>query len=228
MKKLILTIGLFLLVFAGLATDASAKDMSRRFGIGVDSTISNYAGDGRGLSFIYVINKYFGMQVIFGMNTTSVDLNKKVGTGSNSKIEKYETTIIEWNVSFRALIPIVLTSEANLTGVVGFTASGTSSDGFKTYNESYLKYNDGYQFSIDLGVRPEWFVTEHISIHTQLGIGINIITDDGSVPSTALSYDKNDKDGNGTAVYSSDAKGVSVDFFKNVDLLGMAGMTFWF
>ncbi len=224
MKKLILTIGLFLLVFAGLAADASAKDMSRRFGLGVDSTISDYAGDGRGLSFVYVINKYFGMQVIFGMNTTNVELKKKIGKGASARIEPYETTIINWNVSLRALIPIILTAEANLTGVVGFTASGTSSDGFRTYEDAYLKYNDGYQFSIDLGVRPEWFVTEHISLHTQLGIGINIITDDGSVPSTALYKDGED----GTAVSSSDAKGVSVDFFKNVDLLGMAGMTFWF
>ena len=219
MKKFILSLGLFLLLFAGFAVDASAKDMSRRFGLGVDSTISSYATDGRGLSFIYVINKYFGMQFIFGLNTTTADVKRHLSGG---EIKPYDTTIIDWNVSFRALIPIILTAEANLTGVVGFTASGRSTDDFKTTNEAYQQYNDGYQFSIDLGVRPEWFVTEHISIHTQLGIGINIITDDGSVPATALSKDDQQ------AYYSTDAKGVSVDFFKNVDLLGMAGMTFWF
>ena len=222
MKKIILSLGLFLLLFAGLTVDASAKDMSRRFGLGVDSTISNYAGDGRGLSFIYVINKYFGMQIIFGMNTTNVEVEQpSTDSGFNNK---FDTTVIEWNVAFRALIPIILTSEANLTGVVGFSASGVSSDGFKAdykYPE-YMKYNDGYQFAIDLGVRPEWFVTEHISLHTQLGIGMNIITHDSSYPSAGLS--KSD----GQAYYSKDAKGVSVDFFKNVDLLGMAGMTFWF
>ena len=88
MKKLILTIGLFLLVFAGLAADASAKDMSRRFGLGVDSTISDYAGDGRGLSFIYVINKYFaitGMPIVtstywnnvFGFNPSDAEQDQE-------------------------------------------------------------------------------------------------------------------------------------------------------
>lgn len=224
MKKIILSLGLFLLLFAGLTVDASAKDMSRRFGLGVDSTISNYAGDGRGLSFIYVINKYFGMQIIFGMNTTNVEVDQPQGDTEFATGSKFDTTVIEWNVAFRALIPIVLTSEANLTGVVGFSASGVSSDGFKARydNTRDMKYNDGYQFAIDLGVRPEWFVTEHISLHTQLGIGMNIITHDSSYPSAGLS--KTD----GQAYYSNEAKGVSVDFFKNVDLLGMAGMTFWF
>ena len=90
--------------------------MSRRFGLGVDSTISCYAGDGRGISAVYVINKYFGLQIIFGMNTTTADINRQEG-GIDLK---YETTIIDWNVSLRALIPIVLTSDANLTGVIGF------------------------------------------------------------------------------------------------------------
>jgi hypothetical protein len=218
MKKFILSFGLFFLLLAGLATDASAKDMSRRFGIGVDSTISSYAEDGRGLSAVYVINKYFGLQAIFGLNMTTAEITDD-RTEPNGK---YDTTIIEWNVALRGLIPIVLSSDVNLTAVVGFSASGRASDGFYSSDERYSKYNDGFQFAIDLGVRPEWFVSEHFSLHTQVGIGINIITSNGSELQTGLS--KN----NGTAYNSTNASGVEVDFFKNVDLLGMAGCTFWF
>jgi hypothetical protein len=218
MKKFILSFGLFFLLLAGLATDASAKDMSRRFGIGVDSTISSYAEDGRGLSAVYVINKYFGLQAIFGLNMTTAEITDD-RTEPNGK---YDTTIIEWNVALRGLIPIVLSSDVNLTAVVGFSASGRASDGFYSNDERYSKYNDGFQFAIDLGVRPEWFVSEHFSLHTQVGIGINIITSNGSELQTGLS--KN----NGTAYNSTNASGVEVDFFKNVDLLGMAGCTFWF
>ena len=218
MKKFILSFGLFFLLLAGLATDASAKDMSRRFGVGVDSTISSYAEDGRGLSAVYVINKYFGLQAIFGLNLTTAEITDD-RTEPNGK---YDTTIIEWNVALRGLIPIVLSSDVNLTAVVGFSASGRASDGFYSSDERYSKYNDGFQFAIDLGVRPEWFVSEHFSLHTQVGIGINIITSNGSELQTGLS--KN----NGTAYNSTNASGVEVDFFKNVDLLGMAGCTFWF
>lgn len=218
MKKFILSFGLFFLLLAGLATDASAKDMSRRFGVGVDSTISSYAEDGRGLSAVYVINKYFGLQAIFGLNMTTAEITDD-RTEPNGK---YDTTIIEWNVALRGLIPIVLSSDVNLTAVVGFSASGRASDGFYSNDERYSKYNDGFQFAIDLGVRPEWFVSEHFSLHTQVGIGINIITSNGSELQTGLSKD------NGTAYNSTNASGVEVDFFKNVDLLGMAGCTFWF
>lgn len=219
MKKFILSFGLFFLLLAGFVTDASAKDMSRRFGVGVDSTISSYADDGRGLSLIYVINKYFGMQIIFGLDMTTAEITDD---RNKDNIGKYDTTIINWNVALRGLIPIVLSSDVNLTAVVGFSASGRASDGFYSSDERFSKYNDGFQFAIDLGVRPEWFVSEHFSLHTQVGIGINIITSNGSELHTGLSKE------NQNAYNSTNASGVEIDFFKNVDFLGMAGFTFWF
>lgn len=220
MKKVLLTISLLFLFLTGLAAEASAKDMSRRFGIGIDSTISEFAGDGRGVSAVYVINKFFGLQAIFGLNVTKAEV--KDANASGVVAGQYDTTIIRWNVSLRGLIPVILSSDVNLTAVVGFTASGTSSDGFYSADERWSKYNDGYQFSIDLGVRPEWWVSEHFSLHTQVGIGIDIITDNGSALAVGLS--KTHENG----YTSTNAKGVSVDFFKNVDLMGMAGCTFWF
>lgn len=220
MKKVILTVSLLFLFITGLAAEASAKDMSRRFGIGIDSTISEFAGDGRGISAIYSINKFFGIQAIFGLNVTKAEVKNESGNGVLA--DKYDTTVIRWNVSLRGLIPVILSSDVNLTAVVGFTASGTASDGFYSSDEKWSKYNDGYQFAIDLGIRPEWWVSEHFSIHTQVGIGIDIITDKGAALATGLS------NANENGYSSTNANGVSVDFFKNVDLMGMAGCTFWF
>ncbi len=225
MKKFLLILSLFLFFVVGIAADASAKDMSRRFGLGVDSAISSYAGDGRGISAIYQFNKYFGLQLLFGLNTTTATLKEDIG--STDFMSGHKTTIIDWNVSIRGLIPIVMSNDVNLVGVVGFSASGRSTDGFKadtSRNDSWGAYNDGYQFSIDLGVRPEFFLSEHFSIHTQVGIGINIITEGGATQNTFL----DNYDGKGQVAHSTKASGVSVDFFKNVDLLGMAGCTFWF
>ena len=220
MKKSILSLLLFFVVLLGFTANAQAKDMTRRFGLGVDSTISKYATDGRGLSAIYVINKYFGMQLIFGVGLTKA--NVKVDNG------EFDSTITDWSVSLRGLIPIVLSADVNLTGVVGFAASGRAAGGFKTRDEAYQQYNDGYQFSIDLGVRPEWFVSDHFSIHTQVGIGIDIITSSGSALNAGLKNGNNDNKDNGEVHLSTNASGVSVSFFKNVDLVGQAGFTFWF
>ena len=229
MKKVLLSLVLFFAVFAGFSMDASAKDLTRRFGLGVDSTITNFVDDGRGISVVYYVSKFFGMQLIFGVETFSAkikpegaDAESKSGNG-NWTVKELKTTVTEWNVTFRGLIPFVLTSDVNLTAVVGFTASGRSSDGFKSTNELYAKYNDGYQFAIDLGVRPEWFVTEHFSIHTQVGVGIQILTHSG----TSVVYGISTKNGD-TIVPSTKASGVHTSFFKNVDLLGQAGFTFWF
>ena len=188
-----------MLIFGVFASDAMAKDMSRRFGVGVDSAMSSFADDGRGLSVVYNINKFFAMQLILGVSTYNADV-----VDHNDKSN--EVSITEWNVSIRGIIPIVLSSDVNLGAIVGFTASGRASGGFKASAPEFAHYNDGYDFSI----------------HTQVGIGITILTENGSALSAALSKSQ------GTAEYSTKASGAHVDFFKNVDLLGMAGFTFWF
>ena len=215
MKKILCTLSFLMLIFGVFASDAMAKDMSRRFGVGVDSAMSSFADDGRGLSVVYNINKFFAMQLILGVSTYNADV-----VDHNNKSN--EVSITEWNVSIRGIIPIVLSSDVNLGAIVGFTASGRASGGFKASAPEFAHYNDGYDFSIDLGIRPEWFVSEHFSIHTQVGIGITILTENGSALSAALSKSQR------TAEYSTKASGAHVDFFKNVDLLGMAGFTFWF
>lgn len=215
MKKILCSLSLILLIFTMFATEASAKDMARRFGVGVDSSISKFANDGRGLSVVYGINKFFAMQLIVGVSTYNADVKDYAD-------KKNKVSITEWGVAIRGIVPIVLSADVNLGAVIGFSASGRASGGFKAKHSDFAKYNDGYDFSIDVGIRPEWFVSEHFSIHTQIGIGITILTESGSALSPMLSESQ------GTAEYSTKASGAQVDFFKNVDLLGMAGFTFWF
>ena len=229
MKKALLSLVMFFVVLVGFASNALAVDLTRRFGVGVDSTISDFLDDGRGVSAVFYVNKFFGLQVIFGIETLTAKINKPEqnrvdnSTGKKNTIEYtgFDTTITEWTASLRGLIPVVLTKDVNLTAVVGFTASGRSSDGFKSANPDYMKYNDGYQFSIDLGIRPEYFFNDRFSIHTQVGIGISIITENGS----AIVYGLSDSN---EAFASTSGSGAHMSFFKNVDLLGQAGFTFWF
>lgn len=215
MKKLLLTLGLLFVFVIGLGTEAFARDnLARHFGIGIDSTISTYSDEGRGISAVYYINKLFGMQLIFGLNTTTAEVK-----GNDAK---YDTTIIEYNVAIRALLAVFRTKEVHLTAVIGVGFSGRASDGFNSKDEDWSKYNDGFQVSIDVGLRPEYFITDNFSIHTQVGIGLDIITDNGSVLAAGL-----DK-ANSSGETSTDASGVSVDFFRNANIIAMAGCTFWF
>lgn len=227
MKKFLVSLCLFTVFMSTFAVEASAKDMARRFAIGVDAPIAQFDDDNHGLSVIYYINRFFGLQLILGVSTYNVSVSyNKDNVPTGYKAGSVDVSITDWNVSLRGLVPIVLSTDVNLSAVIGFTAAGRANDGFKANESLYpdaVKYNDGYNFSIDIGVRPEWFVSDHFSIHTQVGIGINIITNDGSASNPVTSP------ANGSVIYTAEhAKGVNVDFFKNVDLLGQAGFTFWF
>ena len=219
MKKLVLMLGLVFVFALGLTSEAFARDdLARHFGVGVDSSLSTYGSDGHGISAVYFINKMFGLQLIFGLNMTTATVKSPDTT--------YDTTIVEYNISLRALIAAIRTKDVHLSFLAGFNFSGRAADGFDSSNEDYAKYNDGFQVSFDLGIRPEYFISTNFSIHTQVGIGINIITNDGSALSTGLSA--NAGRGDGVAYRSTNASGVNVDFFKNANLLTMAGCTFWF
>ena len=228
MKKALLSFVMFFVVLTGFAANASAVDLTRRFGVGVDSTIANYLDDGRGVSAVFYINKFFGLQVIFGLSTLTATIKDPNQPRTDNSIKgsvvdyySFKTTITDWTVSLRGLIPIVLTKDVNLTGVVGFTACGRDSDGFASTDPKYMQFNDGYQFSIDLGVRPEYFFNDRFSIHTQVGIGISILTEHDSAVVYGLASSNE-------AFASTNASGAHMSFFKNVDLLGEAGFTFWF
>ncbi len=206
MKKIALIAVMAFALTTLTVANAQAKDMSQRFGVGADSslgwgagslggTVVSDAGHSTGLSVVYNISKAFGLQMILGAGFTSAkdDLN--------------DYSVNNFGVSVRGIIPVAFTNEVNLGAVVGFSFV---SQGFTTSPVGGGAEIDGStsHVSFDLGIRPEWFVTEHFSIHTQVGVAVSLLNED----------DFANPGGSGTAF----------DLFQSADLLGNAGFTFWF
>ena len=103
MKKALLSFVMFFVVLTGFAANASAVDLTRRFGVGVDSTIANYLDDGRGVSAVFYINKFFGLQVIFGLSTLTATIKDPNQPRTDNSIKgsvvdyySFKTTITDW------------------------------------------------------------------------------------------------------------------------------------
>lgn len=213
--KIALIAALALILMMLTPQPAHAKDLAGRFGLGADSTLGWTRVDridtGRrdvgntGLSLVYYITDRIGLQLIASSVVTTETLEGiDPATG-----EPYgEGLAYQAGVGVRALIPVALTSEVNLTAVVGFSGVFAGSD---ARTDDPDDDPSPMFFSFDLGVRPEWFVTDHFSLHTQLGVAISLLNED-NVP----------------APDAVDASGVTADLFGNADLLGNAGFTFWF
>lgn len=67
--------------------------------------------------------------------------------------------------------------------------------------------DESSSLAIQLGIRPEWFVNENLSFHTQVGIVFSILSEDNSGFSEG---------------------GINVNIFGTSDLLGASGFTFYF
>ena len=70
-----------------------------------------------------------------------------------------------------------------------------------------ISKEDNRIIAVSPGIRPEWFVSEHISFHTQIGVLVSILNE-------------------GNSAYSEG--GVNLHIFKASDLLGQAGFSFYF
>ena len=89
---------------------------------------------------------------------------------------------------------IIRNGNVEVTNTRGGVVTNNTKDDFKSTN-------------IGLAIRPEWFVNQHFSIHTQVGIAISLLNEDNSAFSEG---------------------GVNVHIFETGDLLGQAGFTFYF
>ncbi len=67
-----------------------------------------------------------------------------------------------------------------------------------------------HYFHLEVALRPEWFITDYISVHTQAGAVISLLT--GGQSAIGPAYDP----------------GVGVTLFANTNLLAQAGFTVWF
>lgn len=213
MKKLAIALALLCCSMLVFTPTAEAKDMAERFGIGADSALgfsahsapdvnSTAAENGRaggfdlpGISMVYQINEIIGLQVIGSFQLTS-------GTDAAGGAE-FDFSVTTWGAALRGIIGTGLTDDVNLGIAAGFSLVGISA------SESTTNSIDasGLAFAIEVALRPEWFITNYFSIHTQIGVSVSILNEDNS---------------------SFSEGGFNMNFFQNADLLGDAGFTFWF
>jgi hypothetical protein len=186
-----------------LSTSAYAKDMTGRVGVGADTTLgfaansssssaSSFLGgqQSSGISLVYQATQVFGLQLILGTNIIS------------STADGSDASATDLSVGLRGIMAILSRGDLTVQGIGGLGYNSTSAD-----DDMGMEVFDSSALSIELGIRPEWFVSQHLSFHTMIGISIAILNEDTS----GLS------DG-----------GTDVNIFGADTLLGSAGFTFYF
>ena len=212
MRKFVFVIALMVSLGLITTTSASAKDLGGRFGVGADSALgwsthtlgnppSGGSQDGSvggpGLSIVYYVSKMFGIQLITAASFTSA---------TDGADGEYSASGL--GIALRGHFPIALTNDVNLGGFVGFTFA-MNSGSFTPDGGDELDNNSPSFIAFELGIRPEWFVTDHFSLHTQVGINVSILSEDNSG-------------------LGDDSSGIAFGIFEPASLLGGAGFTFWF
>lgn len=188
-------------IWAAIGASAEAKDMSGRFGMGADTALGwNALGTTDalsldptipGLSMVYQVSENFGLQAIFGIGLFKQD--------------EPDDKAVTWNTALRGIVSISVSDEVNFGLVFGAGISG-----FRL-NPEIGGHVSAIWVSVEAALRPEWFVTDWLSLHTQVGIALAFVDDELS------------------AVFpGSDDGAVGANLFANANLIGNAGFTFWF
>lgn len=184
-----------------LSSPAFAKKLGGKFGVGADSSIgfSDQNLDRTsppGLSLVYGFSDTFTGQVIFG---TAFTTGESTATGDADSLSFTSTVLAP-----RAILTFVDTGPVNFQGLLGVAVVYDTRSSTRSVQEDF----DAFFLSFEAGIRPEWFVNEWLSLHTQVGLSVSVLNS-----------------GNTAGELDS---GVEVNFFRGADLLGNAGFTFWF
>jgi hypothetical protein len=169
-----------LLILAAFAVSmASAKDMTGRFGIGGDQTLGGVSG----ISLVFQPSRLFGIQLVTGYTMISPP-----GDGD---------AITLWGGAAGGFLNLADFGQANLH-LGGMVNVRTDS-----------RTDNALGLSLDLPtLRAIWFATDNFSIHTQVGVNIDIL-----------------QPGNDPAVGDYES---TLTISTPANLLGQAGFTFWF
>jgi hypothetical protein len=164
---------------------AMAEDVTGRVGIGFDTAITGATG----VSATYGVVPRVAVQGIYAFESES----------GGGMMGDTSSTVIE--IGARGIFSFIQRGHVGvgLVGGLGILRSSFESGGVS---------NASTEISIELGLRPEWFVTEHFSVHGSFGA--RFASSDGS-----------------SEVAIGDG-GVLVNIFGAADLLGNAGFTFYF
>ncbi len=188
-------------VWATASASAEAKDMSGRFGLGADTALGwNALGTTDafsldpaipGVSLVYHVNESFGMQVLFGVGMFKQD--------------EPDDKLVTWNTALRGIVNVSVSDEVSLGLVLGAGISG-----FRL-NPEVGSHVSAIWVSVEAALRPEWFITDRFSLHTQVGVALAFVDDELS-----------------EVVPGSNDGAVGANLFANANLIGNAGFTFWF
>lgn len=186
-----ITLGLVCATALATASTAHAEDMAGRFGVGADTTLGNYTG--AAAHGTYHVSNNLGLQF---------QLNTELNTGADDGV--LTTSSTAFNV--RALIALMSWQQVQLQALAGFGLRRTTLDP----NTMGLDSESSHDFGVEIGVRPEWFIAQHFSLH--LGVGMLILILDDRFDSMG------DPIGGGT----------QFSLFTPSSLVGEAGFTFYF
>ncbi|MEM9193295.1 MAG: hypothetical protein AAGF12_29235 [Myxococcota bacterium] len=154
------------LSFPVAATAQEPQTDLLRFGVGLEGSIAPnptiQVGDEDialpGLSFIYRYSRSFSTQVLIGVGWSRNRTDRPAET---------ETSITALQAGLRAHFVPVVYGPFRLGLVVGALFRGR----FGGSDAAMLTNNENRRgFSAEAGLRPEWFVVDHLSLHTQLGV----------------------------------------------------------
>jgi hypothetical protein len=207
--------GAVLLALAGAST-AHAEELGGRFGLGADAALGLSADTilvrGRtdsevlrqsfrvpGLSASFYLTDFLGLQLIAALSQDSGDLF----VAPDGSVFTEETTVTTAGVAFRVLLALLREDEVHLSIAAGASVLW-SEVGFANAPD-YQQYRLGAEVS----ARPEWFVSESFSLHTQIGVSFAI-------------YDLF------PGMMPNNRGGIDLQVFGNANLLGNAGFTWWF
>ncbi len=192
------TIALGMSVAAG---GARAEDSSGRFGLGADTSLGwnalgttdafNLDPTIPGLSAVFHVSENFGLQAIVGVGLFKAD--------------EPDDKTVTWNTALRGLVYVPASDAVNLGLVFGVGISG-----FRI-NPEVGSHTSAIWVSLEAALRPEWYVTRWLSLHTQIGVALAFVDDELS-----------------RVLPGSDDGAVGANLFANANLIGNAGFTFWY
>lgn len=171
------------------APAAQAKDMPGKFGLGYVETL----GGVRGLDIQYYVHRHFGLEAVLGLDyISSKDLSP-----------------MAFKMSIGGRYNVARAKDANFG--VGLRANiGVGGKDYITVNYPEIANPElSVHFNLEIPLIFEYFLSNHFSIFTQVGLLIDFVPEKG-------------------AVLTDGAAGTTEVHFGATSLSSLLGATFWF
>lgn len=176
-------------LLVGSAAHAQEETVGK-LGVGVDRPLAffgSFVGPSQpGIGVTFNVNPLISVQGIIGYRSDSADDNSEsdLGIGLRGFFDVL-TFLVAEDAAVRAPLVGGLVIHRESADVGGMDTSATN-------------------FAVEAGVRPEWFVNQWFSVHTEIGIALEFLSEDSGIEGTGISI------------------------FANGEVMGNAGFTFWF